>query len=109
MYFVYVIRYSNGRTVHHYCGIALDPAARLEQHRNGDGAKALRGKAPLHMVWQSPHPLPKGAALKVEHAIKRLPPQVKAQSVAPGANYERTALMHIWRRQFQTLKKPDEN
>lgn len=56
-----------------YTGIAQDVRLRLAEHRkpHGKGAKFLRGKGPLRLVFH--HELgAKGLALSVEARIKRL-------------------------------------
>ncbi len=54
-WFVYLIRTAKGLL---YTGISTDPARRLRQHQGelAGGAKALRGKGPLQLVWQYPAP-----------------------------------------------------
>jgi putative endonuclease len=67
-WFVYVIRAGNGEL---YAGVTTDPVRRLGQHRDGSGAKYLRGRGPLALVYRcriGARPL----ALSVEHGIKRL-------------------------------------
>lgn len=59
-----------------YTGITTDVARRLEQHRSGRGAKALRGKGPLVLRYQQPMES-HGEALREEAAIKRLSPAQK--------------------------------
>lgn len=54
-----------------YTGITTDVARRLEQHRSGRGAKALRGKGPLTLRYQQPMKS-HGEALRQEAALKRL-------------------------------------
>ena len=59
-----------------YTGIATDVARRLDEHRAGTGAKYLRGRGPLELVYQQKigH---RGAALKAEHRVKKLPKHKK--------------------------------
>ena len=54
-----------------YAGIATDPARRLCAHSRGTGAKYLRGRAPLQLVFRRELG-PLGLALRVEHRLKRL-------------------------------------
>ncbi len=56
-----------------YTGIAQNVRLRLAEHRklNGKGAKFLRGKGPLRVVYQRELGA-KGLALSVEARIKRL-------------------------------------
>lgn len=66
-WWVYLIRAKNNSL---YCGITTDLKRRLSMHKNGTGAKALRGKGPLEMVWWEKADS-KSDALKREIAIKR--------------------------------------
>jgi putative endonuclease len=67
-WFVYLIR-TNASSL--YCGVTNDLQRRLKQHQSGTGAKALRGKGPLSLVW-SQGANSKSEALKMEMAIKKL-------------------------------------
>lgn len=54
-----------------YCGIAVDPNVRFEQHMSGRGAKYLRAHKPVKLVWrESGHS--RSSALKRERQVKRL-------------------------------------
>lgn len=55
-----------------YCGVTNNLQRRFEQHQTGKGAKALKGKGPLKLVW-SMEAQSKSEALKTEYAIKQLP------------------------------------
>ncbi len=55
-----------------YCGIALDVARRLAQHREGRGARYTRGRGPLTVVARV-RCRDRSAALRAELAFKRLP------------------------------------
>ncbi|MGX9416601.1 GIY-YIG nuclease family protein [Vibrio sp. RC27] len=73
---VYFIRTPDQRL---YCGISVDVARRLRQHQNGTGAKALRGKTPLELVWTmeiGDH----SVALQVEYRLKKLP-KIKKEAI----------------------------
>ncbi|WGO83830.1 GIY-YIG nuclease family protein [Arsenophonus apicola] len=75
---IYLIR--NGQNAL-YTGITTDIARRLQQHHLGKGAKALRGKAPLLLVYQyqlASH----SDALSLEYQIKQLTKVQKEQLVA---------------------------
>lgn len=63
-----------------YCGISNDVARRFEQHNQGKGAKALRGKGPLSLVWTQSG-LTHSQALKLECQIKRLSKPAKENLV----------------------------
>ncbi|MDH0435628.1 GIY-YIG nuclease family protein [Aeromonas caviae] len=52
-WFVYLVRTGTGAL---YAGISTDPERRLRQHQSGKGARALRGKGPLSLVWQQEVP-----------------------------------------------------
>ena len=66
---VYLLRCRGGAL---YTGIASDVARRLKEHRQGRGAKFLRGKGPLRLVFKQVVGA-KGLALRVEYRIKQLP------------------------------------
>jgi putative endonuclease len=85
VWFIYLIRTGDGAL---YAGITTDMARRLAEHGGADGrgAKYLRGRGPLQVVYQveiGSHNL----ALKVERLMKRLPKPKKEAIVAsaPGA------------------------
>jgi putative endonuclease len=68
-YSLYILRCADGSF---YTGIAVDVARRLEEHRNGDrGAKYLRGRRPVELVFEQPAG-DRAAALRLEHRVKRL-------------------------------------
>src|SRR3954452_13271601 len=68
-WFVYVARCADGSL---YTGIARDVAARIAAHDSGRGARYTRGRGPL-VLCASARCAGKGAALRLEYAIKRLP------------------------------------
>jgi putative endonuclease len=66
-----------------YTGIALDVAARLALHAEGRGAKSLRGRGPLALVFSvAVGSMP--AALRLEHRLKQLSKPQKERVVAAG-------------------------
>ncbi len=66
---VYMLRDGTGRL---YTGISTDVARRLAEHQAGKGARALRGRGPLQLVWQ--HPVgEQGPALRLEYRLKQWP------------------------------------
>ncbi|MEZ8018867.1 hypothetical protein BCU17_01975 [Vibrio splendidus] len=75
---VYLIRNKNNAL---YCGITNNLDRRFEQHQMGKGAKALKGKGPLKLVW-SFGVGSKSEALKIEYAIKQLPKSRKEKLVS---------------------------
>ncbi len=65
---VYILKCGDGT---YYTGISNDVSRRLEEHRAGKGAKYLRGRSPLYIVFQKiveSH----GTALQYEIKIKKL-------------------------------------
>jgi len=70
-WYVYLVRCSDGAL---YTGIATDVSRRFTQHQQseGKGAKYLRGKGPLQLVFKKAIGR-RGLALRVEGQIKRLP------------------------------------
>lgn len=65
---VYLIRARGGVL---YAGITTDIAQRLRAHRSGRGAKFLRGRGPLQLVFRR-RLGGQGLALRVEWRLKRL-------------------------------------
>ncbi|UTW46612.1 GIY-YIG nuclease family protein [bacterium SCSIO 12696] len=76
-WFVYMIRTGSGAL---YTGISTDVQRRLSEHRSGKGARALRGKGPLQLVYQQSVES-QSKALRLEAAIKKLPKAKKEQLV----------------------------
>jgi putative endonuclease len=65
---VYLIRTRHNAL---YCGITNNLSRRFEQHEQGKGAKALKGKGPLSLEW-SHNAGSKSHALRIEYSIKQL-------------------------------------
>ncbi|NOR72659.1 MAG: GIY-YIG nuclease family protein [Mariprofundaceae bacterium] len=70
---LYLIRLDSG---HLYTGITTDVSRRFGEHRNGKGAKFLRGREGLKLVFSSSIG-DRSSALKIEAAVKKLPKQRK--------------------------------
>lgn len=69
VYSLYVIRCSDNSL---YTGIALDVGRRLREHRSGRrGAKYLRDKGPLRLVFEQPIG-ERSFASRLEYRVKRL-------------------------------------
>jgi len=68
-WFVYLARCADGTL---YCGVARDVVERIATHDAGAGAKYTRGRGPLAVLLVR-RCRDRGAALRLEHAIKRLP------------------------------------
>lgn len=70
IWYVYLIR-TRLNTL--YCGVTTDVERRFHQHSNTKaGAKALKGKGPLTLAWQS-SAMSKQEAMQMEYRIKRMP------------------------------------
>lgn len=68
-YSLYILRCGDGSL---YTGIALDVARRLEEHQKGvRGAKYLRGRAPVELVFEQPAG-DRAAAQRLEYRVKSL-------------------------------------
>ncbi|WP_413740053.1 GIY-YIG nuclease family protein [Sodalis sp. RH14] len=85
---IYLIRTASGAL---YTGVTTDVARRLAQHQRGSGAKALRGKGPLLLVYHCPAG-DRGGALRWEYRIKQLTRAQKERLVASQAS----TLEAIW-------------
>ncbi len=85
---VYVVRRRDGAL---YTGIAIDVRRRIAEHarQTGKGAKSLRGRGPLHLVFQRVIGS-RGLALRVEGTIKRLSKARKEELVVQGDTAEVT-------------------
>ncbi|MED5462722.1 MAG: GIY-YIG nuclease family protein [Pseudomonadota bacterium] len=81
-YSIYLVRCCDGSL---YTGIATDVARRLKEHEaSSRGAKFLRGKGPLTLVYTREIG-DRSAATKVENAIKRLPRHQKQDEATLSA------------------------
>ena len=77
LWWIYLIRTPQNAL---YCGITTDVARRFQQHVAGKGAKALRGKSPLVLVW-SQSLASRTEALQYEAALKKCPKSFKEKLV----------------------------
>lgn len=77
-WYVYIVRCAD-RTL--YTGVATDVRARIAKHNQGKGAKYTRGRRPVRLVYREPAGS-RGAALKREHAVKRLTRAAKRRLIA---------------------------
>lgn len=68
-----MVRDGQGRL---YTGISTDVARRFTQHQSGKGARALRGRGPLQLVWQQAVG-DQSTALRLEYALKQKPKTYK--------------------------------
>jgi predicted GIY-YIG superfamily endonuclease len=65
-----------------YTGVAKDVGARVAVHNAGRGAKYTRTRLPVKVVYEEPA-ADRSAALRREHAIKRLPRAAKLELAKP--------------------------
>lgn len=78
---VYLVECADGTL---YCGVTNDLPRRLAQHDAGRGARYTRGRGPVRLAW-SEAAASKGAALRREAQVKRLPRGAKlALAGQPG-------------------------
>lgn len=76
---VYMLRTAAG---HLYTGISTDPQRRLQQHEGGKaGARSLRGKGPLQLVWTC-EVVDRATASRIEYGLKRCTKSAKEALVA---------------------------
>ncbi len=78
VWYVYVVHCAD-RTL--YTGVARDLHARIAAHNAGRGAKYTRSRLPVRLVYQETVP-DRSAALRREHAIKKLPHAAKRALIA---------------------------
>lgn len=76
-WFIYLIRCRNGSL---YTGIAVDVARRFTRHQKGTGAKYLRGRGPLALVFQKKIGS-RSLGLAVEIKVKKLPKARKEELI----------------------------
>ncbi len=77
VWWIYFVRMPDQRL---YCGISTDVERRFLQHKKGTGAKALRGKSPLSLVWSQPVGN-RSQASQLEYALKQQSKIVKEMIV----------------------------
>lgn len=71
---VYLLRCGDGSL---YTGIATDVLRRIAEHEAGEkGAKYLRGRGPLELVYQQEIG-DRSLASKIEHRVRKLPKGLK--------------------------------
>jgi putative endonuclease len=67
-WYIYMVRCRDGSL---YTGIATDIARRFAEHQSGKGAKYLRGRTPLLLVYKK-RIGSRSLAVKIERIIKRM-------------------------------------
>lgn len=83
-WYLYLIRTADNRL---YTGISTDVQRRLRQHQQGKGARSLRGRGELTMVF-SILVGDRSAALRAEYRIKQLPKRHKEKLVAGSVAFQ---------------------
>ncbi len=83
IWYVYIVRCADGRL---YTGVTTDIARRLAEHNAaaGRGARYTRRRRPVRVVYHEALGS-RSAALRREHAIRRLAKPAKERLVAGGA------------------------
>lgn len=77
-WYLYLLRCANGDL---YTGITTDVERRLARHAGNRGARRLRGKGPLQLVYS--HPVgDRSRALRLEYRVKQLSRAQKEALVA---------------------------
>jgi putative endonuclease len=76
-YYVYIVRCKQGML---YAGYTSNLKVRIKRHNSGHGAKYLRGKGPVKLVWSKEYRYWK-CAVKEEARIKRLPRRQKLRLI----------------------------
>ena len=79
-WYLYMVKCRDGSL---YTGIATNVESRLADHRAKKGAKYLRGRGPLKLVFKK-RIGEKGRALKIEQQVKKLPKHKKHALVKTG-------------------------
>ncbi|PCH59003.1 MAG: hypothetical protein COC19_07860 [SAR86 cluster bacterium] len=87
---IYLVRCPDGSL---YTGISIDVRRRFKEHCSDKvrGAKFLRGKTPLSLVYQG-EVGDKSSASKLEYRVKRLDKQRKEDLVAGNLSLEQLGL-----------------
>lgn len=84
MWHLYLVRCNDGSL---YTGISTDVQRRFDAHRQNRGARRLRGRGPLELVYSRPVG-DRGLALRLEHRVKKLSKDdkerlVRGESILP--------------------------
>jgi len=72
-WFVYIIRTASNTL---YTGVTTDVSRRFKQHSSGKGAKYLKGRSPITLVFKQKIGS-RSDAQRIEHWIKQQPKQAK--------------------------------
>ncbi len=79
-WYLYLVRCGDGSL---YTGVTTDVERRFKTHQEDQGAKYLRGRGPLALVYKEKIGA-KRLAFKAEHAVKRWPKSKKEKLVRIG-------------------------
>lgn len=85
MWHLYLVRCSDGSL---YTGISTDVQRRFDAHQQNRGARRLRGRGPLQLVFSRPIG-DRGLALQLEHRVKKLSKADKERLVRGEAELPR--------------------
>ena len=77
-FFVYIVQCSRGT---YYTGYTVDLDNRIKKHNDGTGAKYLRGRAPVKLVYAREYRYFKNA-VKAEIEVKKLTRREKEDLIA---------------------------
>ncbi|PIJ51094.1 hypothetical protein BL250_01570 [Erwinia sp. OLTSP20] len=75
---LYILRTARGVL---YTGISTDVSRRFAQHQRGKGAKSLRGKGPLELLFDTAAG-DRASASRLEYRVKQLTRQQKLRLIA---------------------------
>ena len=84
-WYVYMVKCRDGCL---YTGIATDVDRRFAEHQANKGAKYLRGRGPLKLVFKR-RVGEKGQALQIERMIKKLPKRKKEDLIQSDTGLEK--------------------
>lgn len=76
-WYVYIIRAGDNSL---YTGVTTDLKRRFEAHQKGKGAKYLKGRLPIQLVFEHPAET-RSHAQRLEHWIKKQPKIVKEKLI----------------------------
>ena len=88
---VYMVKCRNGSL---YTGIATDVERRFAEHQANKGAKYLRGRGPLKLVFKR-RVGERGQALKIERMIKKLPKRKKEDLIQSDTGLEKILVNRV--------------
>ena len=102
IWYLYIIKCRQGTL---YTGITTDVNRRLQEHQSDElkGAKYLRGRGPLELVYCCPIG-EKSLALQIEYIIKRLPKSHKIKLIQKSILLE-----HLLVSKLNLLKNEAQN